>query len=120
MDRLAEKFEHGGKVILEELNILLNIYAIEPRLRVGVRTMLEILKESGIRLGLVTHANVKWTEFKLNNLCLWDYFDQIVIVDENGHKKADDWKKGMDGLGVEPEKCLVVGDSLGGGCPSRG
>lgn len=114
VDRLAEKFEHGGKVILEELNILLNIYAIEPRLRVGVRTMLEILKESGIRLGLVTHANVKWTEFKLNNLCLWDYFDQIVIVDENGHKKADDWKKGMDGLGVEPEKCLVVGDSLGG------
>jgi len=114
VEKLVVKFSHGKKEILENLDILKTIYAVEPRMRTGVRTMLEILKESGIKLGLVTHANVEWTEFKLNRLGLWDYFDQVIIVDENGHKKADDWERGMERMEVEPEKCLVVGDSLGG------
>ncbi len=114
VEKLAERFGHGKEEILNNLVILMNIYSEEPRLRTGVRTMLEILKESGVKLALVTHANVDWTEYKLSRLVLWDYFDQVVVVDENGHKKSEDWKRGMDGMGVEPEKCLVVGDNLGG------
>mgnify|MGYP001586072762 FL=1 len=114
VDKLAKRFEHGEKEIVDNLNILMNIYSIEPRMRTGVNTMLKIIRASGIKMGLVTHANVEWTKFKLDKLSLWDFFDQVIIVDENGHKKADDWKKGMDLLEVSPEKCLVVGDSLGG------
>jgi len=114
VDRLAGIFENGQKEIVENMDILMNIYAIEPRMRPGARSLLNILKHSGVKLGLVTHANVEWTKFKLDCLGLWNYFDQVVIVDENGHKKSEDWKRGMDGLEVDPKMCLVVGDSLGG------
>jgi len=114
VEKLAKHFDRGEKEIVDNLDILINIYSIEPRMRTGVRTMLKILKESGVKMGLVTHANVEWTKYKLDRLGLWNYFDQVIIVDENGHKRADDWKKGMDLLGVIPERCLVVGDSLGG------
>lgn len=114
VEKLAKRFEHGEKEIVDNLNILMNIYSVEPRMRTGVKTLLEIYRASGIKMGLVTHANVEWTKFKLDKLGLWEYFDQVIIVDENGHKKVDDWKKGMDLLEVSPEKCLVVGDSLGG------
>lgn len=114
VEKLGDRFGHGKKEILDNLVILMNIYSDKPRIRTGVRTMLEVLKESGVKLALVTHANADWTKYKLSRLGLWDYFDQVVIVDENGHKKTEDWKRGMDGMGVEPEKCLVVGDNLGG------
>ena len=114
VEKLAKQFDHGEIKILNNLDILMKIYSTEPRLRQGVRALLETLKESGIKMGLVTHANVEWTYFKLDSLGLWDYFDAVVIVDENDHKKSEDWKRGMDELEVEPIKCLVVGDSLGG------
>lgn len=114
VEKLAERFSGFEGVIIENLDILLKIYSIEPRIRRGARAVLEIFRGSGVKMGLVTHANVEWTYFKLNNLGLWDYFDQVVIVDENGHKKADDWRRGMDALELFPEKCLVVGDSLSG------
>ncbi|MEK7524793.1 MAG: HAD-IA family hydrolase [Patescibacteria group bacterium] len=114
VEKLAKQFDHGEIEILNNLDILMKIYSTEPRLRQGVRALLETFKESGIKIGLVTHANVEWTYFKLDSLGLWDYFDAVVIVDENDHKKSEDWRRGMDELKVEPIKCLVVGDSLGG------
>lgn len=113
-ERLAKQFIGGEKEILDNLDILMKIYSDEPRLRNGVRGMLEVLKGLDMKMVLVTHANVDWTNFKLESLQLWDYFDTVVIVDENGHKNSLDWRKGMDSICVLPEKCLVVGDSLGG------
>src|SRR3989339_386451 len=114
VEKLAKHFGHGEKEILDNLDILMNIYMVEPRIRVGVHPMLSIFRASGMKMGLVTHANAEWTKYKLDRLGLWDYFDQVVIVDENGHKKADDWRKGMDQMGVSPKNSLVVGDSLSG------
>lgn len=114
VESLSLELGKGRAEILENIDILMQIYTTVPRLRTGVRSLLEIFKASGVKVGLVTHANVEWTEFKLEELNLWDYFESVTIVDENGHKKSEDWKRGMDSLGVEPEKCLVVGDSLNG------
>ena len=114
VENLAMQFDRGETEIRENINVLLKIYSREPRIREGVRGLLNVFQESGVKMALVTHANVEWTHFKLNRLGLWDYFDSVVIVDENGHKKSDDWKKGMDSLKVDAEKCLVVGDSLEG------
>ncbi len=114
VEKLAEVFVGREKEIVENLDMLIRIYSIEPRIREGARGILEMLNKTGVRMGLVTHANVEWTHFKLDRLGLWEYFETVVIVDENGHKKSDDWKRGMDAIGTEPEKCLVVGDSLGG------
>lgn len=114
VEKLANQFDRGEKEILENLNLLMGIYSTEPRIRQGVRGILETLRQTGINMVLVTHANVEWTNFKLDKLGLWDYFDAVIIVDENGHKKSSDWKRGMDAVEVDPEKCLIVGDSLSG------
>jgi len=114
VEKLANELGQGETEILENLNLLMNIYSIEPRIRQGVKGILEVLRNTGVKMVLVTHANVEWTHFKLDKLGLWDYFDAVIIVDENGHKKSLDWKRGMDVVEVEPEKSLIVGDSLGG------
>lgn len=114
VEKLAKQFEEAEEEIVSNLGILMKIYTTGPRLREEARETLEIFRSTGVKMVLVTHANVEWTEFKLDSLDLWNYFDEIVIVDENGHKKSADWKRGMEAVGVEPVKCLVVGDSLGG------
>ncbi len=114
VEKLAKQFENGEQEIIDNLDILMKIYTVEPRVREGVTGILEILGKTGVKLALVTHANVEWTNFKLDRLGLWNHFETVVIVDENGHKKSVDWKKGMDALELDPDKCLVVGDSLGG------
>ena len=114
VEKLAKRFGHGEKEVLEGLEVLMKIYSIEPRMRRGVGGMLKVFRESRIKMVLVTHANVEWTNFKLDRSGLWEYFETVIIVDENGHKKSEDWKRGIDAVGVRPENCLVVGDSLGG------
>lgn len=113
VERLAKELG-GVEEIKKHLDILKQIYLDEPRTREGVKATLGVLKETGVKMGLVTHANVEWTYRKLNHLGLWNYFEEVVIVDENGHKKSEDWMRGIKGMGVAPENCLVVGDSLGG------
>lgn len=107
-------FPNNKESIMRNLPILMSIYEVEPRMREGAKTTLEVLRDSEVKLGLVTHANEKWTKFKLDVLGLWDYFDVVVIVDEKDHKKGSDWKKAMDEMQIEAGKCLVVGDNLEG------
>lgn len=114
VDKLALHFGHGEREVKENLDILLNIYQEVPRMRKGARVLLEIFKGTGRKICLVTHANVDWTIYKLDMLGLWNYLDGVVIVDENGHKKLVDWTGGAASVDTPAERCIVVGDSLGG------
>ena len=100
--------------VLKNLSILMKIYEETPRLRSGATAVLEILKEAGIKMALVTHANVEWTQRKLQSTGLANYFETIVIVDENKHKSEEDWLEAVDKMGVLPDECLILGDNLGG------
>ncbi len=118
LERLAGHFPGYEQEVVGNLDILMKIYTKVPREREGARVVLGILKELGVKMILVTHANVDWTHFKLDSLGLWDYFDQVHVVNENGHKKKDDWNKAVDDIEELAENCLIVGDSLNGDvCP---
>lgn len=112
--KIALEFAGYEKPILENLNILMKIYSEEPRLRPGVKAVLEILRMAGIKIALVTHANEDWTWRKLKSTGLIDYFDTINIVNENRHKGAEDWAKTAGDVEVLPAECLILGDSLVG------
>ena len=112
VSRLANKHKEHKKEIIEESGILQNIYKVEPRLRPGAKTLVDSVRNAGKKTALVTHANVEWTYFKLDRLGLWNYFDSVVIVNEDGHKGVSDWEKAMNSVNTEFEKCLVLGDSL--------
>lgn len=112
--KMAEEFKGNEAPIINNLDILMKIYTEEPRIRPGAKDILERLRRSGIKIGLVTHANVDWTWRKLESVGMIDCFDTIHIADENSHKGVDDWKSTMLDLEVTPNECLIVGDSLGG------
>jgi len=113
LDQLSQELNDDG-VVKENLNILMKIYTDEPRIKSGAKVMLKGLKDSGFKLGLVTHANTDWTMRKLNQTGLLNFFDTIKIADENGFKTVEHWKSGIEMLGVEGHQCLVVGDNLKG------
>lgn len=94
------------------LPILMQIYQTPPRLIEGAVETLDAFASTGINLGLVTHANTEWTNFKLDTLNLRRYFSQIVIADENGHKGHEDWLHAIQASGFNSGNTLVVGDSL--------
>lgn len=111
--RLSEEIKDEG-VVMENIDIIMKIYTDTPRLRTGARAILGGLKDSNFKMGLVTHASSEWTIRKLTQTGLLDFFESIVVADENGFKTKEHWKKCMDDLGVNPGKCLVVGDNLKG------
>jgi putative hydrolase of the HAD superfamily len=114
VNKMVNEFVNNEESIVNNLEILMKIYTEKPRIRPGARAILEGLKATGVKIGLVTHANVDWTWRKIASTGIIDYFDSILIADENGHKSAKHWESVMLNLGVIPSECLVVGDSLSG------
>ncbi len=113
-ERMAREREGYGESAIRNLYVLGKIYTDEPRVKEGARAVLQILSDMGIKMGMVTHANVDWTWRKMAKVKMVDFFDAIVIADENKHKGVEHWLSVMEELGVTPEECLVIGDSLGG------
>ncbi len=112
--RLASEYPEIGVVIVSQLNVLKRIYRHEPRKREGANAILDGVRRMGLKQGLVTHANVEWTNWKMDTLGWWGMFDGLYIADENGFKTKKDWARAMEILELDPRKCIVVGDNLSG------
>ena len=111
--RLSKEINDGG-VVMDNLDIIMSIYQKEPRIIPGAKAILSGLRESNFKLGLVTHANTEWTMRKLNQTGLLNFFEVVVIANENGFKTEKHWNKCIDLLSVEANNCLVIGDNLKG------
>lgn len=101
-------------VFQEGLPILEEVYRTVPPFHPGARETLEIFKSAGIPLGLLTHANLTWTNLKVRQLGLRDYFSHIWTADEDGLKGKEDWKIIIFFFGVKPEEVLIIGDNIKG------
>ncbi len=80
----------------------------------GVRDTLEELKKLGFRLVIITDADRPHARARLAKVDLLDCFDLLVSADMTGTKKPDPahFLFALDALGIKPEECLVVGDSI--------
>ncbi len=97
------------------LTILANIYVQRPEFEENAEAILRLIKEWGLLVGLVTHANVEWTLFKLSSLGLDGFFDHVEIVSEDKpHKNSDDWQRGAGKIQLLPKQLLAVGDNIKG------
>lgn len=112
VSRLREEFD--SPVVVDNLPVLMDIYNQEPRVHPGATNILRGLRIVGMSIGVVTHANEGWTNFKLRMTGLEDYVDQVEIANEDGVKSAANWFRMMKVLGVKASQSLVVGDSLKG------
>jgi len=79
----------------------------------GVAETLDVLKRSGVRIGVVTSKMRETSERALKLFGLMDKIDVLVPVDEVTHPKPhpEPVQKAMQALGAEPARTLMVGDS---------
>jgi FMN phosphatase YigB (HAD superfamily) len=100
----------------EGLEMLHGIYNNAANPHDGARETLELCRKSGLRLGLVTHANQAWTDIKLDQAGLRDYFEHIKIIDieEHKYKGSQHWQEAVDSFGVASHNAMAVGDNIKG------
>jgi putative hydrolase of the HAD superfamily len=70
------------------------------------------LRESGLKLALVTNGPVGWQSRKLRTLGLADYFDVVLISEAEGVAKPDPriFERALERLGVRSDEAIFVGD----------
>lgn len=78
----------------------------------GALEVLERLKGSGVKLGLITNGSVQSQNSKIDRVGLRSYFDAIVVSDEVQVKKPDPaiFEIALQRLGIEPSAAVYVGD----------
>ena len=81
-----------------------------------VKGLLEIVKNKGYRIAMATSASAEDVEFNLHHAGIAPYFEIIVNEEmiSQGKPAPDVYLKTAEKLGVQPQKCLVVEDSLNG------
>lgn len=114
LTRCSATFDLDEDIINEAVEMLLGIYTIVPEILPGVISSLEAITRSKKFLGLVTHANREWTDFKLRSLDLENYFEHVELFDINIHKNTEAWKSAIKAFNVQPQNALVIGDSVKG------
>jgi len=95
------------------LKIFNSIYSTPLSFLPGAEDGLTFLKKTNQPIGIVTHANRDWTWKKYNWLGLDRFvdWDDVYVVDENGHKTADSWNNSINYFRLKPNECVGVGDS---------
>jgi putative hydrolase of the HAD superfamily len=101
---------------LEE-ELLADFYSRYPkscRLYADSLTTLSSLRQSGLRLGLITNGSVMTQAAKVECLVLTDAFDTILISEAEGVRKPDAeiFQRAAQRLRVEVEEAVHVGDNL--------
>ena len=111
--QLAKDFSLSAEIETETLKILMQIYNTPPVLLPGTEQGLTFLQQTGVPFSLVTHANAAWTKQKIDWLGLGRFFSpqDVHIIDENGHKTAQSWLGVINYYQLQPNQCVVIGDS---------
>jgi putative hydrolase of the HAD superfamily len=80
----------------------------------GVYETLSLIKQAGIRMGVVTDAESMHAEKRLKKIGISDYFQCVISPDISGKRKPelDSFLLALNTLQVNPENSWLVGDSL--------
>lgn len=82
----------------------------------GVKEILSILKEKGIKTAVATATPIDRTMEHLTKLGIAELFDSIVSAKQvkNGKPAPDVYLYACEKIGIEPESCIAVEDSPNG------
>lgn len=113
VDELSARYSLNGEVDQEAKRIFQLIYSTPLPMMEGAEEGLGFIKKVNVPIGIVTHAGQEWTWRKYNWLGLNRFveWDDVYVVDENGHKTSESWKQAVGYFKLKPEECAVVGDS---------
>ncbi|MCK9368878.1 HAD family phosphatase [Candidatus Dojkabacteria bacterium] len=114
LDNLNKKYKFSKDTHLKALSIIKSVFTTPVRTIDGTRELLSFCKDRGVQLGLVTHAQKRWTNFKLKNTNILEYFSHIEVVNTNRDKKPNDWLRAFKALDTSPKMGMIVGDNKKG------
>ncbi|MEA4828352.1 MAG: HAD family phosphatase [Clostridium sp.] len=95
-------------------NMAFEEYKNRVKLKPGAKNYLNILKSSGIKIGLATSNCRLLLETALKENGIYHYFDAITTTDEvsRGKQFPDVYLLAAERLGVSPKECMVFEDIL--------
>lgn len=113
VSELAGRYPLTPAVQKQTEKIFAQIYTTPLEIFPGAENALKFLQKARMPIGIITHANTKWTWRKYSWLGLDRFLDwsDIFIVDENGHKTASSWRESTEYFHINPENCVAAGDS---------
>jgi haloacid dehalogenase superfamily, subfamily IA, variant 3 with third motif having DD or ED/haloacid dehalogenase superfamily, subfamily IA, variant 1 with third motif having Dx(3-4)D or Dx(3-4)E len=104
------------EIIAERIGILLGLYEEELELIDGLKNLLKELKENCFLLALASGSPIKAIDFVLTKFDLKEFFSVIVSGDiiPFGKPRPDIYLHTAEQLGVKPQECVVIEDSING------
>ncbi|MFR1766845.1 MAG: HAD-IA family hydrolase [Lachnospira sp.] len=82
----------------------------------GLFKLLDYIKKNNFKCAVATSTRKESAEKTLHTIGAWDYLDAVVYGDEVEHGKPepDIFLKAANDLGLKPEECIVIEDSING------
>jgi HAD superfamily hydrolase (TIGR01509 family) len=113
---LIRRYHLAGPVedyILRYDEGILESYRRHSVLAPGVRRLLDLLIQRGIRRAVASSSRTSWVEASLETLGIRQDFELLVTGDMVTHSKPDPeiYLLAAERLGVDPRRCLAVEDS---------
>ena len=115
---LSMAFDRQGLVddpLKEEMSdVYMGLKADAVQLIPGALDTLQSLKDTGVRLGLITNGDAVGQRAKVVKAGLQPYFGSVLIAGEFGSAKPDPeiFRHTLSSLEVTPEQAWMVGDNL--------
>jgi HAD superfamily hydrolase (TIGR01509 family) len=108
--------ESVDEIISERIDILTSIYEEELELVPALTPLLEALRPRGYLLAVASSSPLRVISFVLDMFSLRPYFDAVVSGEctENGKPHPDIYLHTADRLGVRPQECVAIEDSING------
>ena len=124
IDQVVEYWNHEDQwgidgihsVVDQIIDRMVVLIAENPFPLPGVMDTLNYLRETDIKIGLATSSPQRLIDAVLKYLNIAHYFDAVhsAEFERYGKPHPDVYLKTADSLGVKPNKCLVIEDSLNG------
>jgi len=113
ISEIGKQYSLSRQVCQSAEEIIMGIYYTPLSFTPGAEKCLGFLKRADIQFGIVTHANIPWTDRKYQWLRLDRFIprDAIYVIDENGHKTPERWREAIRYFNIKLNNCAVVGDS---------
>ena len=97
-----------------------HIYKIREKeglpIKKGLFELLDYIRENGIKCAVATSTRRESAEKTLHTIGAWEYLDNVVYGDsvEHGKPEPDIFLSAADRIGVPPQECIVIEDSING------
>lgn len=116
---VIRRFDLQGPIdhyILQYDEGILESYQLHSVIAPGVRRLLDVITERGLRRAVASSSRTSWVEAALETLGIRDDFELIVTGDMVTHSKPhpEIYQLAAERLKLDPLRCLAVEDSPAG------